>query len=205
MPTGQNDFNADMKLSVKMRQKTYDIYRGIFGAKKIGPRYTMEMDRSNHIDSIVRLPTKQSLLTVQEKINRFKWFKKYGGTFTVEYLQDRSPKRLTNLALGEFFKMFAHLYLHGYVDEKEQEYVAWILVNIPIFMEWYESRPLIRRPSSSKADFVYMYYLDLVEANKTHPGLIRAHWFNPKYAKYLVSTPAADPDLSDVDLTDILK
>lgn len=149
-----DSFKADFELSKKTEYLRNDIYRQYLSAINIS-RYTKEdkfiLDIEYHIDCVIKT-SMRTKLTLQEKGLRHK-FAKY-NTFTIEYMQDSESG-------GEFFNLCSQLYFHGYLNQAEDQFDKWIILDVAKFFIWIaENRNLIkvRKDKNSRASFLHIDY-----------------------------------------------
>lgn len=151
-------WNDDLELSLKAEPIQDKLYREVWGDKiKIVRSHNKEtiLDREFHIDLTVELPNGIQLLG-QEKALRHK-FASF-NTFTLEFYQNMQTQER-----GEFFRLGAQFYCHGYLNEEETDFEKVYIIKIFDFLaskkdvtpEWLEA---YTRPSSGRASFYYVEY-----------------------------------------------
>lgn len=120
------------------------------------------LDTNFHIDGKIILPN-GSTLTMQEKALSNKFYKY--KTFTMEFYQNRNTKEK-----GEFFKIAAQIYLHGYSDETEVKFIEYHILKVFDLIIWLNNKYTIleleqnMRPSGgSYATFISIPYKDIPE------------------------------------------
>lgn len=120
------------------------------------------LDTNFHIDGKIILPN-GSTVTMQEKAlsNKFYKFK----TFTMEFYQNRNTKEK-----GEFFKIAAQIYLHGYSDETEVKFIEYHILKVFDLIIWLNNKYTIleleqnmRNSGGSYATFISIPYKDIPE------------------------------------------
>lgn len=120
------------------------------------------LDINFHIDGKIKLPNGSSI-TMQEKAlsNKFHSF----GTFTMEFYQNRYTKEP-----GEFFKIASQIYLHGYADKTEVNFIEYNILKVYDLITWINSSFTIqqlednmRNAGGSRATFISIPYLQIPE------------------------------------------
>ena len=118
------------------------------------------LDTNFHIDGKIIL-SNGTTLTMQEKAlsNKFYKFK----TFTMEFYQNRNTKEK-----GEFFKIASQIYLHGYSDISEVNFIEYHILKVFDLMIWINNKYTIeeleknmRNASGSYATFISIPYKDI--------------------------------------------
>ena len=135
-----------------------DIYRKVFNAKEIRRNQDTALDMDLGIDVIITLPS-GSILTGQEKALSHK-FASY-DTFTMEFYQNRDIKEP-----GEFFKIASQFYLSGYINEQQNAFTSWHIINLCNLIRWLGEYPTsqyekVSKPSTGYASFLAIPYKNI--------------------------------------------
>ena len=80
------------------------------------------LDKELSIDATIVFEN-GSLITIQEKSRRFEYLQRFGD-FTFEYYANRF--KLNN---GQWFKLISQLFFYGFVNEEENKYVKYYLID----------------------------------------------------------------------------
>lgn len=157
------NWNEDLALSLKAEPIQDRLYREVWGdGINIVRSHNNEtvLDREFHIDLTVELPNGIQLLG-QEKALRHK-FSSF-DTFTLEFYQNENEEEK-----GEFFRLGAQFYCHGYLNEEQTDFEKVYIIKIFDFLaskkdttlDWLKAHT---RPSSGRASFYYVKYGDIPE------------------------------------------
>lgn len=155
-------WNDDLELSIKVRPLIDKIYNEVFPAHRDINRTSNHkdiLDREYHID--VNLSGNATgKITLQEKALRHQ-FAHY-DTFTMEYMQN-----VEDGIKGEFFSLCSQYYFNGYLNESEDGFDKWMIINVAEFMT---ATPILLphdiKGSTSKANFICWTYDTIVELDK---------------------------------------
>ena len=157
---------AVAKAAQPLQDSIYNhIFKGLIGEIIRFPKGNKRhiLDREFHIDVQLKL-INGITLTGQEKALR----KKFSDfdTYTIEFYQDRFKK-----IKGEFFKLGAQFYLHGYVNgnrpEEITEFIKYYFIKIFDFLESLKKKSIeeleknTRPTKGSRASFYFIKYDDI--------------------------------------------
>jgi len=165
-------WDKDKELCLKAQPIQDRVYREVFGEDikilRTEREHNELLDREHHIDTNIVLPS-GGRLTFQEKALREE-FASF-DTFTMEYEQNR-----TTGEGGEFFRISAQYYLHGYLNAEETEYLKWYIIDIPKAIVFFDGvsnlRYFVKLDKNSNANFIAMPY-GLIEDCVFAKGLLR--------------------------------
>jgi hypothetical protein len=155
--SNKNTFEVDLKLSKDKQVLCDNIYKNTMNIDKI-ERYSKDkefiLDKKYHIDCLLKSES-GLCFTMQEKVlrNRYSCL----NTFTIEYMQNKYEQ-------GEFFSICSQLYFSGYLNQAEDAFDKYIIINVANFKQWiYESKWIdnnlcIKRSGGSNASFLYVDY-----------------------------------------------
>jgi len=126
-----NNFEVNIELSETMQPYTEKILLSIFPSIDKIIRTTFDendevkqiLDKELGVDAIIRFKN-QSIITLQEKVRDF-CFRNYDD-FTIQYYTNRFSK-----TKYQWFKLASQLFFYGYVNEKEDGFLKWYIINIP--------------------------------------------------------------------------
>jgi len=135
-----------------------EIYRKVFNPKGIKRTQDTTLDVDLGIDVILTLPS-GSILTGQEKALSHQ-FERH-NTLTIEFYQNRDTKEP-----GEFFKIASQFYLTGYINEQQNAFTSWHIINLCNLIQWlgkYPTSQLEKKtiPSTGYASFVAIPYKNI--------------------------------------------
>lgn len=155
---------AEYKQSMIMRDACTKAFMDVFKIKATdvirfekGKDNLHLLDINFHIDGKIILPN-GCTLSMQEKAlsNKFYSFK----TFTMEFYQNRYTKEP-----GEFFKIASQIYLHGYADNSEINFIEYHILKVYDLIVWINSTYTIsqleanmRNAGGSRATFISIPY-----------------------------------------------
>lgn len=135
-----------------------EIYRKVFNAKGIKRTQDTALDLDLGIDVILTLPS-GSILTGQEKALSHQF--EHHNTLTMEFYQNRDTKEP-----GEFFKIASQFYLSGYINEQQNAFTSWHIINLCNLIQWlgkYPTSQLEKKtiPSTGYASFIAIPYKNI--------------------------------------------
>lgn len=135
-----------------------EIYKLVFNAQGIKRTQDTALDMDLGIDVILTLPS-GSILTGQEKALSHK-FASYDA-FTMEFYQNRDIKEP-----GEFFKIASQFYLSGYINEQQNAFTSWKIINLCNLIQWLGEYPTSQlekatKPSTGYASFLAIPYKNM--------------------------------------------
>ena len=135
-----------------------EIYRKVFNAKGIKRPQDTALDLDLGIDVILTLPS-GSILTGQEKALSHQF--EHHNTLTMEFYQNRDTKEP-----GEFFKIASQFYLSGYINEQQNAFTSWHIINLCNLIQWlgkYPTSQLEKKtiPSTGYASFIAIPYKNI--------------------------------------------
>lgn len=135
-----------------------EIYKSVFGAIGIKRTQDSALDMDLGIDVILTLPS-GSILTGQEKALSHQF--EHHNTFTMEFYQNRDTKEK-----GEFFKIASQFYLSGYINEQQNAFTSWHIINLCNLIRWLGEYPTsqyekVSKPSTGYASFLAIPYKNI--------------------------------------------
>jgi len=117
----------------QMRPLIDEAYRKVFSAiskitrcEKDENSNQLILDTEFAIDTIIRF-IDGSLLTLQEKVRRFEYYKKYND-FTFEYFNNPDTEEQ-----GEWFKLASQFYFYGFATPDESDFARFYILNVGNF------------------------------------------------------------------------